>query len=272
MTGKRWELLSEVTAMGRYQDRVALVTGGAHGIGAGIVRRLAGEGAAVVIADLEPEAGDRLAAELTGDALAVHCNVTDRASADAAIAAAVDRYGHLDLLVNNAGGSVRTGEFAESDLAAWHRQLDVTLVGAVHCVQAALPHLLASPYGGNVVSIGSVNGLVAFGDPAYSAAKAGLASLTQNLAARYAADGLRFNLVAPGTVRTRNWDDQPNALAALTATIPLGRAGEPADIAAAVAFLGSDDASWITGVVLRVDGGVLVGPAAAFFRDRSEDR
>ncbi|MGH2766332.1 MAG: SDR family NAD(P)-dependent oxidoreductase [Actinomycetota bacterium] len=251
--------------MRRYEGRVALVTGAANGIGRGIAERLASEGASVVVADVETTTAEQVAGGLTG-ALAVRCDVTDRASVAAAVAAAVDRYGQLDMLVNNAGGSVAIGDFTETDLEAWHRQLDVTLVGAVHCVQAALPQLLASAYGGNVVTIGSINGLVAFGDPAYSAAKAGLQSLTQNLAAKYARDGVRFNLVAPGTIRTRNWDNQLEVLEALTSTIPLGRPGQPRDIAAAVAFLGSDDAAWITGTILRVDGGALIGPAAFFPR------
>ncbi|MGH3712348.1 MAG: SDR family NAD(P)-dependent oxidoreductase [Micromonosporaceae bacterium] len=251
----------------RYAGRVALITGGAHGIGRGIAERLASEGAAIVVADVDTDAGERLAAELAergAGAVSVHCDVTSRESFDEAVAAAVQRFGQLDVLVNNAGGSVRTGDFTDSDIEAWHQQLDVTLIGAVHGVQAALPQLLASEHGGNVVTIGSVNGLVAFGDPAYSAAKAGLQSLTQNLAARYARDGVRFNLVAPGTIRTRNWDDQPGVLEEFAERIPLGRVGEPSDVAAAVAFLGSGDAAWVTGVVLRVDGGVLVGPAAYF--------
>ena len=110
------------------------------------------------------------------------------------------------------------------------------------------------------MTIGSVNGLAAFGSHPYSAAKGGLEILTKNLAAEYGRRGLRFNLVAPGTIRTRVWDDQPGALDRLTKLYPLGRVGEPDDIAAAVAFLASDDAAWITGTTLPVEGGILTGP------------
>ena len=112
-----------------------------------------------------------------------------------------------------------------------------------------------------MVTIGSINGLVSARSEPYSAAKAGLQNLTLNLAARYGVDGVRFNLIAPATIRTRVWDDQPSELERLRARYPLGRVGTPEDIAAGVAFLASDDAAWITGVVLPIDGGLLAaGP------------
>ena len=113
---------------------------------------------------------------------------------------------------------------------------------------------------GNVVTISSVNGLAAFGNIEYSAAKAGQIAMTVNYAARYGELGVRFNVVAPGTIRTPNWDNQPGTLERFSKMYPLGRVGEPEDIAAAVAFLASDDASWITGHTLPVEGGVLTGP------------
>ncbi len=112
--------------------------------------------------------------------------------------------------------------------------------------------------------IGSVNGTAAFGGYPYSAAKAGLEIMTKNLAARYGRQGVRFNLVTPGTIRTRNWDGQEEQLKEFAKMYPLRRIGEPADIAAAVAFLASDDAAWITGVNLPVEGGILTGPLNAF--------
>src|SRR5690606_2919024 len=179
-----------------------------------------------------------------------------------AVSTTVDRFGGLDVLVNNVGVATDT-PFEDVGEEEWRLQVDPTLNGAVRTIQAALPHLLRAKAGGAVVNVGSVNGLAAFGNEAYSAAKAGLISLTQNLALRYGRRGLRVNLVAPGTIRTRVWsqrlDKEPDVLERMAELYPLGRVGEPEDVAAAVAFLASDDAAWITGTVLRVDGGVFAG-------------
>jgi len=139
--------------------------------------------------------------------------------------------------------------------------LDFNLMGAVRCIRAVLPQLLIAPSSSSVVTIGSINGLVAARSEPYSAAKAALQNLTLNLAARYGARGIRFNLIAPATIRTRVWDNQPDELERMTPMYPLGRIGRPEDIAAAVAFLASDDAAWITGITLPIDGGLLAaGP------------
>jgi meso-butanediol dehydrogenase / (S,S)-butanediol dehydrogenase / diacetyl reductase len=276
--------------MRRFEGRVALVTGAARGIGRATAARLAAEGAAVGVADIDSDAVEETVHDLasTGaDALPLTCDVTDRESVDAAVASVVAGRGRLDVLVNNVGVSLGT-PFEEIDDAAWRVQSDPTLHGAVRCIQAALPHLLTSPAGGSVVTIGSVNGLAAFGDLVYSTAKAGLQSLTQNLAVLYsrrelarkgsASRGVRFNVVAPGTIRTRVWTeegpDRLEALSRLARLYPAGRVGEPEDIAAAVAFLASDDASWITGVVLPVDGGAMTGPLSlsdAFLAQEGSD-
>ena len=246
--------------MQRFTGRVAFVTGAGHGIGRATCLRLAAEGGTVVAADIDTSAADetaRLVAEAGGTALALRCDILDRSSVDAAVETATSRFGRLDALVNAAGGALEEAWSGRSGDELWARQLDFNLTGVVRCVQAALPHLAASA--GNVVSVGSVNGLAAFGGESYSAAKAGLTSLTQNLAVTHGPAGVRVNLVAPGTVRTRVWDGKDDALARLTGLYPLGRVGEPADIAAAIAFLASDDAAWITGIVLPVEGGVLAG-------------
>lgn len=227
-------------------------------------------------------AAEQVVGEITaagGRAISVACDVTDRRSVDDAVAAVAGTLRGLDVLVNNVAVS-RGTPFEDSDDTAWVQQVDPTLNGAVRCIQAALPHLLTSAVGGSVVSVGSVNGICAFGDVAYSAAKAGLHNLTRNLAIQYGQQAMdsrwpgrkavRFNAVAPGTIRTRVWtqqgDQRREALGRLATWYPLGRVGEPEDVAAAVAFLASDDASWITGVILPVDGGVLAGPAATFRR------
>ena len=243
--------------MRRFDGKVVLVTAGAQGIGEAVARRIAAEGGSVVITDLQEDKIGALASEL-GNALAVKLDVTVREEVDAAVAATIERFGRLDVLVNNAGGCIIESVPEDTTGEDWHRQLDLTLVGAARCIQASLPHLVKTK--GNVVTISSVNGLAAFGNIEYAAAKAGQIAMTQNFAARYGGLGVRFNVVAPGTIRTPNWDNQPGTLERFKALYPLGRVGEPEDVAAAVAFLASPDASWITGHTLPVEGGVLTGP------------
>ncbi|NNM48138.1 SDR family oxidoreductase [Knoellia sp. DB2414S] len=255
--------------MARFAGRTALVTGAAHGIGRAIATRLHAEGASVLLADLDVDAATEVADRLgDGRAAARRCDVTAAADVAAMVAACVDAFGALDVLVANVG--VASGEgFDGLDDEAWDRQVGPTLRGTIRCVQASMPRLLTSRHGGAVVMTGSVNGLSAFGNVGYSVAKAALPNLAQNLTVEYSAarvgEGqrpVRFNVVAPGTVRTRVWDTQhPDALVPL---YPMGRLGEPDDIAAAVAFLASDDAAWVSGVTLPVEGGILAGPALAF--------
>ncbi|MEE1756269.1 SDR family NAD(P)-dependent oxidoreductase [Streptomyces sp. SP18CS02] len=241
----------------RFDGHGVLITGAARGIGEATARRLTAEGARVLIADIDEEHAVRTAATIPG-AVAFGCDVGDRTAVEAAVAHAVAAFGRLDVLVNNAFScSPDAARFEDEPDENWGRDLDITLGGAFRCARAALPHLAASGRGA-IVNIGSVNGEQDFGNHAYSAAKAGLASLTRTLAGDAAARGVRVNQVNPGTVRTGNWAGRERELAALAERVyPLGRVGEPADIAAAVAFLASSDAAWITGTTLRVDGGLL---------------
>ncbi|MER8224315.1 SDR family NAD(P)-dependent oxidoreductase [Streptomyces sp. NPDC094143] len=243
----------------RFEGYGVLVTGGARGIGAATARRLAREGARVLVADRDPAAATRTARALGEAGLhaeGIACDVADREAVEAAVTHAVDAFGSLDVLVNCAAHcSPDAPLFEDGPDESWARDLDVTLTGAYRCCRAALPHLAASGRGA-IVSIGSVNGLQDFGNHAYSAAKAGLGSLTRTLAGHAAGRGVRVNLVAPGTVRTSAWEGRDEDLEAVRGLYPLGRVGEPEDIAAAVAFLASSDASWITGTTLVVDGGL----------------
>ncbi|MDH2416362.1 SDR family NAD(P)-dependent oxidoreductase [Nocardioides sp. CER19] len=248
----------------RLQGTIALVTGAGHGIGRACAERLAAEGAQVVVTDLEPDAAHATAEALPGSArhLALGMDVTDRASVDGAVGRAADQLGGLDVVVNVAGGDLPHGPFEEIGDEFWSALLDLNLVGVARVCRAALPLLRRSGRNPAIVTVSSVNGLVPLGSEPYSAAKAGLTALTANLARDLGPAGVRVNAVAPGTIRTRVWEDQEGGAERMLPLYPLGRVGEPADIAAAVAFLASADAAWITGHVLPVDGGLLLSRPA----------
>lgn len=251
----------------RLEDRVVLITGAGNGIGRACAIRLAREGARVVAADVDVAAAGDVVEGLfrPGKHLALLLDVTDSASVGEAFSRAVEHFGQLDVLVNVAGGDTAHPGFEDTSDAVWEQMLDLNLLGAVRCCRAAIPELKKSSLGPAIVTIGSLNAQVAFGSEPYSAAKAGLTSLMQNLAASLAPHGIRVNTISPGTIKTRVWDTQPGATDVLRSLYPLGRIGEPEDIAAAVAFLASSDAAWITGHVLPVDGG-FVNASAPFSR------
>ena len=249
----------------RFAGAAALVTGGAHGIGRACASRLAEEGAQVAVADLDQDAAQQVATGLPhepGRHLAVWLDVTDVSSVEHAFADAVSQFGGIDVLVNVAGGDTDHGSFEETNDEVWRRMLDLNLLGVVRCCRAAIAHLRRSTRSPAIVNISSINGLIGLGSEPYSSAKAGIGSLTVNLAASLAPDGIRVNTVAPATIRTRNWDQVEGGADRLRQLYPLGRVGEPEDVAAAVAFLASSDAAWITGQTLPVDGGFLTGHRA----------
>ena len=245
--------------MTRFDGYGVLITGAGRGIGAATARLLAAEGARVLVTDLDGARAESVAAEIRADGFAAEataCDVANRAAVEAAVSYAVETFGGLDVLVNNAYScSLDSMLFEDEPDETWHRDLDVSLGGAYRCSRAAMPHLAASGRGA-IVSIGSVNGTQDFGNHAYSAAKAGLASLTRTLAGHAGPRGVRANLVVPGTIRTDAWAGREAELDRVTPLYPLGRVGEPEDIAKAVAFLASSDAEWITGTSLCVDGGL----------------
>ena len=249
----------------RFDGATAVVTGAAHGIGRACAVRLAGEGARVAVLDLDEVAARDVVSQLApvgeGPHVPVQVDVTDRSSVDLAVGRAAEALGRLDALVNVAGGDVEHGTFEETDDEVWTRVLELNLLGVVRCCRAAIPHLRRSTMTPGIVTVSSVNAFTALGSEGYSSAKAGLTSLTGNLAAGLARDGIRVNAVAPGTIRTRVWDGQEGGADRLRPLYPLGRVGEPEDVAGAVAFLASSDAAWITGHTLPVEGGLLTGHA-----------
>ena len=222
--------------------------------------RLAAEGALVAVADLD-QAAARVVRDHLPDGLGPHLalamDVTNSSSVEQAIGRAADELGRIDVLVNVAGGDTEHGRFEDIDDEVWTRMLELNLLGVVRCCRAAIPHLRRSARDPAVVSVSSVNALTALGSEPYSSAKAGITSLTTNLAASLGPDGIRVNAVAPGTIRTRVWEGQEGGADRMQRLYPLGRVGEPEDVAGAVAFLASSDAAWITGHTLPVDGGLL---------------
>ena len=243
-----------------------MVTGGGAGIGRAICRRLAGEGACVGVFDRDAAAAAAaVAAEIAGSggrAVALPGDVTSETEIAEALAAVTARYGRLDVLVCNAAATTQS-RIEDVTPEDWDRETGVTSRGVFLCCRLALPALVECR--GNVIAIGSVNGSVYVGNPAYSVAKAGLRSLVQAIAVEYGPRGVRANLVSPGTVQTEHesWRARlardPLIFQKLADWYPVGRVGTPDDIAAAVAFLASAEAGFISGAELIVDGGLTAG-------------
>jgi meso-butanediol dehydrogenase/(S,S)-butanediol dehydrogenase/diacetyl reductase len=237
---------------------VAVVTGGASGIGAATARRLVADGARVVIADIDGDAAHGLAAELGSAARAVQTDISDPNGAPLLVAAALDRFGRLDIVHNNAAGGA-AGRIADLDVATWNRTLAVNLSGHFYVTRAALAPMLAQGSGVFVNTATAAAVLVEEGIGAYAAAKAGLIALTRQVAVEYGRRGIRANCICPGAVAT------PPTLAFISvvegvrgrmeAANPLRRIAAPEELASVVAFLASDESSFINGATIMVDGG-----------------
>jgi NAD(P)-dependent dehydrogenase (short-subunit alcohol dehydrogenase family) len=252
---------------GKLDGKVALITGAGSGIGRASAELFAAEGAAVAVVDLRLDAAEETVAKILaagGRALAIAANVTAAGEVDNAIAATVTQFGGLNVLYNNAGVD-STGSVATATQADWDRCFDVNAKGTFLCSRAAIPHLETAG-GGAIVNQGSVAGLVGVPNfAAYCAAKGAVVALTRSMAIDLAARHIRVNVICPGTVfttlmepllRARGDGDLEAGLAKTVAKYPIGRLGTPEEIARVALFLGSEDASFLTGSVITADGGM----------------
>jgi 3-oxoacyl-[acyl-carrier protein] reductase len=245
----------------RFADKVAVVTGGGRGIGRAIALRLAQEGANIAVLDIN-EDNARETAEmiraLGRQAVAIATDVSDSEAVQAAIARTIETLGDLHILINNAG-ITRDMLIIKMKDEDWKKVIDTNLTSAFRCSKAAVKHMIRKRYG-RIVNMASVVGLAGqAGQTNYSASKAGLIGFTKSLAKEAGSRGITVNAVAPGFIPTALTDVLPEAMrAAAIAATPLGRLGSVEDIANAVAFLASDEASFITGQVLSVDGGLVM--------------
>jgi len=251
----------------RFEGRTVVVTGGGGGIGGATCRRFAAEGARVAVFDIDLGAATTVADAIGtagGRAAAFACDITDRASVDAAVAAAETNLGPIAVLVNNAGWDVFRA-FTKTEPAQWDKLIAINLTGALHMHHAVLPGMVARR-AGRIVNIASDAARVgSSGEAVYAACKGGLVAFSKTLAREHARHGITVNVVCPGPTQTALFEDykqgagNPEKLVeAFTRSIPLGRIGQPDDLPGAILFFASDDAAYVTGQVLSVSGGLTM--------------
>ncbi len=252
---------------GRFAGKVAVVTGGGGGIGSAVCRRLAEEDAAVAVLDVNGDAASRTAEAISGTGRTAHpvdCDICDRGSVDAAVKAVEDTLGPIDILVNNAGWD-KFRPFIDTDPEFWRKIIDINLMGPLNMHHAILPGMVERGYG-RVVNIASDAARVgSSGESVYAACKAGMMGLSKTLAREHARNGITFNVVCPGPTDTALFAGyaegagNPDKLReAMRRAIPMGRIGQPDDLAGTIAFLASDDAAYVTGQVISVSGGLTM--------------
>lgn len=248
----------------KLNNQVAIIVGGASGIGEATCRLFAQQGAQVVVADINANGAQRVADQISsagGKAVAIAADATDRSQVAKLIDATLASFGRIDILVNSL--VIVTGnDLLSTNDEQWNKDTDVAMRAVFLTMQAVMPQMLAQKKGA-IVNIASVNAIGAYGNLAYSAGKAGVVNMTKNVALNYGLQGVRANVICPGTVRTPIWNsrlnENPQILDEIARFYPLGRVGEAQDIANAALFLASDDAAWITGAELMVDGGLTAG-------------
>jgi len=243
------------------KGKVAIVTGGAQGIGKSIATRLAQEGANVVIADVMEEVAKSTAQEISqkgNEAISIRVDVSRLSSVEEMVKKTLDKFGRIDILVNNAG-ITRDGLVMRMKEEDWDLVLDINLKGAFNCIKAVSP-IMMKQKSGKIVNIASIVGIIGnIGQANYSASKAGLIALTKTCARELASRRINVNAVAPGFIQTSMTERLPAQVKEkLSSQIPFGEIGKPEDVASAVLFLVSEEASYVTGEVIRVDGGMAM--------------
>lgn len=253
--------------MQRFEGKTVVVTGGGGGIGGATCRRFGREGAKVAVFDLNLDAAEQVAARIRADgghAEAFRCDITERAGVDAAVAAVAQRFGPIDVLVNNAGWDVFK-PFTKTEPAQWDKLIAINLTGALHMHHAVLPGMAARK-AGRIVNIASDAARVgSSGEAVYAACKGGLVAFSKTIAREHSRHGITVNVVCPGPTDTALFAEYKEGagnpeklMEAFTRSIPLGRIGQPDDLPGAILFFASDDAAFVTGQVLSVSGGLTM--------------